>query len=718
MNLTMALMGNPNSGKTTLFNSLTGSRQHVGNYPGITVEKREGRLKIKDLDITVVDLPGTYSLTAYTQDELVARNFLAENDPDTVVTVLDATNLERSLYLVLQILELGMPVIVALNMMDEVRRKGVTIDSERLSSLLGLPVLQIVARIGEGKQNLLDTVHHSIKDTTRPAPLHISYGPDLDETLKEMQGLIQSSGFLEDRYPARWVGIKYLENDPEVLSRGQANNPDVHAKLQEMARTVSEHCQKTLNMDPEALIADYRYGFITSLLKDGVITRPTTQQRFDLTDKLDTFLTHRLLGPILMFAIVYLMFEVTFAIGEVPLGWVESFFEWLGETVSANLPKGLLSSLLVSGVIDGVGGVLSFVPLIIIMFFFLSILEDSGYMARMAYMLDRVFRAFGLHGCSVMPFIISGGIPGGCAVPGVMAARTLRSPKEKIATVLTAPFLSCGAKVPVFLLLAAAFFPASGAKVLFWITLGGWAMALLTARLLRSTVIKGQATPFVMELPPYRMPTLQGLCLHTWERAWQYIKKAGTIILAISVLLWAAMTFPGLPAEQIAVFDTQKARIEAEQWPDDDAKEAALAAVDNAQNQEALRFSLAGKVGTALEPVSRLAGFDWRTNIALLGGFAAKEVIVSSLGTAYSLGEVDPDESASLSERLQNDPTWNIWVALSLIAFVLLYAPCFVTVAVIGREVGWKWAGFSVVFNTVLAFTIAVIIYQTGSKFL
>lgn len=717
MNATMALMGNPNSGKTTLFNSLTGSRQHVGNYPGITVEKREGRLKINELDVTVVDLPGTYSLTAYTQDEVVARNFLMENDPDAVVTVLDATNLERSLYLVLQILELGMPVIVVLNMMDEVRRKGVTIDTRRLASLLGLPVLEMVARSGEGKEGLLETARSAIRGKARPEPLYISYGADLDKALEEMQGLIQSSGFLDGHCPARWVAVKYLESDPEIMSRGQAANPDVHSRLQEITKTLSEHCQKTLNMDPEALVADYRYGFISALLKDGVITRPSTQQRFDLTDRLDAFLTHRLLGPILMFAIIYLMFEVTFAVGEIPMGWVEGFFGWLGETVSANLPEGLLSSLLVSGIIDGVGGVLGFVPLITIMFFFLSILEDSGYMARMAYMLDRVFRAFGLHGCSVMPFIISGGIPGGCAVPGVMAARTLRSPREKIATVLTAPFLSCGAKVPVFLLLAAAFFPGSGAKALFWITLAGWSMALLTARLLRSTVIKGQATPFVMELPPYRMPTLRGLCLHTWERAWQYIKKAGTIILAISVLLWAAMTFPGLPEERDAAFEAQKTGVEAGQWPSDEEKAEALATVDNARNQEALRHSLAGKVGTTLEPVSRLAGFDWRTNIALLGGFAAKEVIVSTLGTAYSLGEVDPEESASLSDRLRGDPAWNVWVALSLIAFVLLYAPCFVTVAVIGRELGWKWAGFSVVFNTALAYTVAVIIHQAGTSF-
>lgn len=713
MNATIALMGNPNSGKTTLFNNLTGARQHVGNYPGITVEKREGRLMIKDQEVTVVDLPGTYSLTAYTQDELVARNFLVDQHPNAVVTVLDATNLERSLYLVLQILELGSPAIVGLNMMDEVRRKGMSIDTQRLSALLGIPVLELVARTGEGREALLDHAHRIIQTKPEFTPLRISYGHDLDETLERMQVLIESTNFLGGRYPARWLGLKYLENDPEILTLGQAS-PQTHVRLQEMTRDLAEHCRQTLDAEPEALIADYRYGFITALLKDGVVSRPSTEARFNVTDKLDSVLTNRLAGPVLMFAIIYAMFEMTFTLGEAPMGWLEAIFGWLGDTVSASLPPGMLSSLLVSGIIDGVGGVLGFVPLIMIMFFFLSILEDSGYMARMAYMLDRVFRMFGLHGCSVMPFIISGGIPGGCAVPGVMAARTLRSPKEKIATVLTAPFLSCGAKVPVFLLLAAAFFPNSGASALFWITLAGWGMALITAKVLRSTLIRGAATPFVMELPPYRLPTLRGVCMHTWERVWQYIKKAGTVILAISVLLWAAMTFPGLPEDQSAQFETQRAAIEAKSWENATAMEEALAEIDNLEAQAALQHSLAGKVGTALEPVSKPAGFDWRTNIALLGGFAAKEVIVSSLGTAYSLGEVDPEDSSSLSERLLKDPAWNVWVAVSLIAFVLLYAPCFVTVAVIGRELGWKWAAFSVTFNTVLAYGVSVSIYQIG----
>jgi ferrous iron transport protein B len=354
------------------------------------------------------------------------------------------------------------------------------------------------------------------------------------------------------------------------------------------------------------------------------------------------------------------------------------------------------------------------------MFLGISFLEDSGYIARMAYMLDRVFRVFGLHGSSIMPFIVSGGIPGGCAVPGVMAARTLRSPKEKLATLLTAPFLSCGAKVPVFLLMAGAFFPARAAEVLFAVTLLGWGAAMLTAWLLRSTLIRGESTPFVMELPPYRMPTAKGVLIHAWERAWQYIKKAGTIILCISVLIWAAMTFPGLPKQESARFAALQSSVQAQmEQKNDQAAQAELIerlnSLRNAQASAELRHSVAGRLGTFLEPVSQWAGFDWQTNIALIGGFAAKEVIVSSLGTAYSLGDVDPEQAEPLAMKLQKDPGFTALTGISLMVFVLLYAPCFVTVVSMARESSWKWAGFSMAFNTLLAFAIAVGVYQIGA---
>ncbi|MEZ4525432.1 MAG: ferrous iron transport protein B [Desulfobacterales bacterium] len=719
-NLNIALAGNPNAGKTTMFNALTGARQSVGNYPGVTVEKREGHMRCNGFMLNVVDLPGTYSLTAYSQEELVARDYLVNERPHAVIDIVDANSLDRNLYLAVQFMELGIPLVLALNMMDEVRRSGKRIDTKKLSQLLHIPVVETVARIGEGKQEMIqEAVRFAKERKGQWKPLEISYGPDLDPVLLDMTRVIQEAGFFADRYPARWLALKYLEGDVQIRNLAEQSG-ETGKKLAELAERTEKHCRATLDASPEAIIADYRYGFIASVTKQGVITRTDQKERIAVSDKIDRVLTQRFLGPALMISVLYVMFLVTFSIGEIPMGWVEAFFAWLSETVTALTNPGLLQSLLVDGIIAGVGGVLGFVPLIMVMFLGISFLEDSGYMARMAYMMDRVLRIFGLHGCSVMPFIVSGGIPGGCAVPGVMGARTLRSPKEKLATLLTAPFMPCGAKVPVFLLLSAAFFAGSAAQVLFWITIGSWMTALLVAWVLRSTVIRGEATPFVMELPPYRLPTLKGICIHTWERAWQYIRKAGTFILAISILIWAAMTFPSLPEQEAARFEKEREILAAQMAQDQTRKEeleAQIADISNAEAQAALKHSLAGRLGTALEPVSQLAGFDWRTNIALIGGVAAKEVIVSTMGTAYAMGSTDAEESEGLSQRLKNDPRWTTLSAISLIIFVMLYSPCFVTIVTMAKESSWKWAAFSMVYTTVLAFALAAGVYQAG-KFL
>jgi len=712
--ITVALAGNPNSGKTTLFNSLTGSRQQVGNYPGITVEKKEGRLKTEEADIHFVDLPGTYSLTAYSQEELVARNFILEESPDVVVDVINANSLERNLFLAIQILELGAPLILALNMMDEVRAQGLTINTSLLSKRLKVPVVETVARYGLGKKMLIQTIIEQSQNQKSWTPLQISYGPDLDPVLERMSQLIVESKFKLDKYPPRWLALKILENDEEIKSILLKEAPELYKKLNAIYLEVSAHCEKTLNTYPEAIIADYRYGFISSVLKD-VVQKDTHRQRILLSDKIDKVLTHKFLGPIIMLLVLYTVYKLTFWLGEYPLAWVEGFFTFLGETADKLLPPGLLKSLVISGIIDGVGGVVGFVPLIAIMFLFLSFLEDSGYMARVAYMLDRVFRIFGLHGCSIMPFIISGGIAGGCAVPGVMAARTLRSPKEKLATILTAPFMTCGAKLPVFILLTGVFFPQQKALALFLISLTGWVVALVVAKFLRSTLIKGPATPFVMELPPYRLPTWQGLFIHSYEKTWMYLKKAGTVILAISILIWAMMTFPQLPQEKQAVYLNQIETIENTLRTNPVEKEKLLSEKEKLAfelAQAKLTYSLAGRIGKSLEKITSLAGFDWKTNIALVGGFAAKEVIISTLGTAYSLGEVEVEEATPLAQKLAKDPTWDKAKAISLIIFVLLYAPCMVTIVTIARETSWKWALFALVFNTLVAFALASLSYN------
>ena len=713
---TIALAGNPNSGKTTLFNAITGARQHVGNYPGITVERKEGTINVKNTHVKVIDLPGTYSLSAYSQEELVARNFLIDEKPDIVVDIVDATMLERHLYLAIQFFELGIPVVLALNMMDDAKKQGIRINRQKLSELLNCPVVETVARSGQGKQELIEVaIKQSQKKNKTWSPLDISYGTDIDLALDEMTEIIHSQNFMNDRYPARWVALKYLENDSEIISLGE-QNPEINMKLVDVATRTKEHSLKTLNIPPEAIIADYRYGLINSILKQNIIIQEKPQEeRIRLTTKLDRFLVDRYLGPILMVAILYSMFQITFTVGEIPMGWLESIFGWISATATLLIPEGFLQSLVISGIIDGVGGVMGFVPLITIMFLMISFLEDSGYMARVAYMLDRVLRIFGLHGYSAMPFIISGGIAGGCAVPGVMATRTLRSPKEKLATLLTAPFMPCGAKLPVFMLLVAAFFSEHKPLMMFSITLFAWIMALVVAKLVRSTIIRGDSTPFIMELPPYRLPTLQGIFIHTWERTWQYIKKAGTVILAVSILLWAAMTFPTLPQQQVNQFDMErKAAISS--LHNDIERQQAITEINNREGQTTLQYSLAGRIGTALEPLSQWAGFDWRTNIALVGGFAAKEIIVSTFGTAYSLGDVDPEAAETLSSRIAADPSWNKFTALAMIVFVLLYAPCIVTVVAMAKESSWRWAIFATIFNTALGFGMAVAIYQIGTK--
>jgi ferrous iron transport protein B len=727
----IALAGNPNAGKTTLFNRLTGARQHVGNYPGVTVEKKTGIFHHKGAQFIVTDLPGTYSLTAYSVEELVARDFLVNEKPDVVIDIVDASNLERNLYLTCQFMELGIPVIIALNMIDVARSRGVEIDHRKLAQLMRAPVVPIIARTGKGVDQLLDAVLQCRDDTDREwQPLDISYGEDLDRVLKDIVPVIEENRLLTDTYPSRWTGLKILENDDQILDRAMHANKTIAHGLLTKSDQITRHLLSTVEAYPEAIIADHRYGYIKSILRQGVHVQHFDADRLYTSDKIDRIVTNRFLGPIIMGLILFGLYSITFTYSAIPIGWLESFFGFLGNIIENLLPDGPVKSMIIAGVIDGAGGVLGFVPIIMFMFFGIAVLEDSGYLARVAFMMDRIFRTFGLHGSSVMPFIVSGGIAGGCAVPGVMATRTLRSPKERMATLLTVPFMNCGAKIPVLALLIGAFFSEQQARYMFLATVASWSVALLAAKFLRMTVLRGAPTPFVMELPPYRFPTFWGLLIHTWERTWQYIKKAGTIILGISILLWAMMTYPGLPESDVANFTGQKSRImqgyakqvALELQGDNrklsqDARElkTELLKVDNLMAKAALQNSMAGRIGIALESVSRFAGFDWRTNIALVGGFAAKEVIVSTLGTAYSLGSVDPGKSTSLKDRIARDPNWNPIVALAALAFIMFYAPCFVTVVCIARESGsWKWAFFSMAFNTVFAFGMAVVIYQVG----
>ncbi|MCD8553089.1 ferrous iron transport protein B [Seleniivibrio sp.] len=722
----VAIAGNPNCGKTSLFNNITGANYHVANYPGVTVEKKEAKVKHGGEEFTIVDLPGTYSLSPYSLEEKVARDYVVNEKPDVIVNVLDASNLERNLYMFVQFMEMGAPVMAALNMVDVAKLRKINIDVKALAETLNVPVVETVARENKGTKELLDAVAKFSASQTKTQNFDISYGPDVDETLVKMETKIKDAGFMTAKYLPRWTALKYLENDEQITAEG-AGIGSIHQELVSIADKLNSHIKTTQKTTAENLIADYRYGYISSILKSVVTYEDSPLDRLYLSDRIDQVLTNKLLGPVIMLGFLYLIYEFTFWASEYPVAWLESLFGWLGGIADAHMAEGLLKSLVTSGIIDGVGGVLGFAPLILFMFFAIAFLEDSGYMARTAYMLDRVFRLFGLQGNSVVAYIVSGGIAGGCAVPGVMAARTIKGEKERLITILTAPFMPCGAKLPVYALLIKAFFPGNESGIMLAITLISWLLALLIARLLGTFFVKEPDSAFVMELPPYRMPTLKGLTIHAWERCWMYVRKAGTVILAISVLLWAMMTFPQLSEKQLQVYEDQRQEIISSydtavvEEGDSDAEEVSaiaqeyrdqLSTVDATEAGDALANSVAGKLGQVFEPVTQFAGFDWRTNIALIGGIAAKEVVVASLGTAYSLGEVDPEESDSLGDKLVKSG-WTTANAISLIIFTLLYSPCFVTVVAIRKETGSsKWALFTLFVYTGVAFIASVAAFQ------
>jgi len=685
----IALAGNPNSGKTTIFNGLTGARQHVANYPGVTVEVKEGSIRRDDLLLHFVDLPGTYSLAAYSPDEVAARNYLIGNRPDVVIHVVDSSNLERNLFLTVQLLELGIPLVIALNMSDVALSRGIAIDSGNLSTLLGVPVLETVGTKNRGIPELLEAAVDTALTTSEWLPRRLTYGTSADTALEELLGIITERHILKDVVPPWWLAIRLLEGDSHAIERVESSEGE-ECDIIRRARELSHTIEALMGEDTDSIIADHRYGFAAGVVRECV-TR-TIPDRIYLSDKADRIMTHRLLGPLILIAVLWGMYQFTFGISSIPVSWVGGIFEWLHQVAWNTIPAGLIRSMVVSGIIDGVGGVVGFVPLIMFMFFFIALLEDSGYMARVAFIMDRIFRKFGLHGNSIVPLIVSGGIGGGCAVPGIMATRTLRDPKERLATILSTPFMNCGAKLPIYAMLIDAFFKRSEGTMLFILTVLSWTFALVSARLLRSTILKGESTPFVMELPPYRLPTMKTISIHTWERTWLYLKKAGTVILLASVIVWVMMTFPRLPEEA------------SRGIPEDEIA------------QEELAYSIAGRTGRFLEKFTKpLMGFDWRTDVALIGGFAGKEIVVSTLGTTYSLGEVDSENSASLSERLASEPGWSPLTAFALILFTMLYVTCIATIAVIRRETrSWKWAGFATIYTTGVAALMATIAFQLG----
>jgi ferrous iron transport protein B len=682
--LRIALAGNPNSGKTTLFNCLTGAHHKVGNYPGVTVEKREGIRVRNEKQYHFIDLPGIYSLTAYSIDEVVARDFILDEKPDVIVDVLDSTNLERNLYLCLQFQELGIPVIGALNMSDEAESKGIFIDDKQLTLTLGIPLVKTVGPKGLGAELLLDCIDQ-VK-TLAFSDKRLNYGDEIEPRLEAIESAIISSSSFAAKYPSRWLAVKLIEKDSNAFERLREHPQAV--KIETIAREGVAWIEKHFGKDAEIVISEQRYGYIRGAVKESV--RILRKPDFSITEAIDRVIMNRFLSLPVFVLVLWGVFQLTFLLGEYPMAWLESLFGLLSRGILNIMPDTPLRSLLVNGVIGGVGGVLSFVPLIVILFFLLSILEDLGYMSRAAFATDKLLHSFGLHGQSIFPMMLGFG----CSVPAIMASRTLKSPRDRIITILITPMMSCGAKMPVHVMLAAAFFPDHAPGMVMLIYAAGVVLSLCCALVLKKTVLKGDPTPFVMELPPYRSPTLQGILWHVWEKTWLYVKKAGTIILASAILIWVITSFPVYEPPAGISGETENPVVNVER---------------------ALKHSYAGQLGEFILPIFRPMGFGWKLAAASVTGFAAKEVIVSTLGILYRVGAEETGESEDLRNAIREDPDMSPLSAFVFMLFTLIIPPCFAALATIRAEIGWKWLGFELVFLLTLGWVLCTMVYQIGS---
>jgi len=681
--ITVALAGNPNSGKTTIFNLLTGARQHVGNYPGVTVEKKEGLCKYAGHEITFVDLPGTYSLTAYTIEEIVTRNFIIEEQPDVVVDVVDASSIERNLYLATQLIEMNVPLILAFNMSDVAEQKGLLFDIEQLSRLLEAPIVPMIGNKGKGKKELLEAIVEIAKNGRGRRIHNIHYGEEIEHELAKIEAMITAKEHhLAEKYGSRWSAIKLLEQDDDIAKKVRS------LELIDAVKAGTEHLRSIFVDGPEVVMADRRYGFISGACQETI--RTTVELRHNYSDMIDAVVTNRMLGLPIFLILMYLVFMLTFKIGKYPMGWLEMFFEWAGRGIAGLWPAGSeswLSSLLVDGIIGGVGGVIVFMPNILLLFLAIAMLEDSGYMARAAFIMDRIMHKIGLHGKSFIPMLIGFG----CSLPAIMGTRILENRRNRFTTIMVIPLMSCGARLTIYALIIPAFFPEKWCGPMLWfIYLIGIVLAIVCIKVLRLTVFKGETVPFVMELPPYRMPTLKSVCIHMWQRGWMFLKKAGTIILAISIVLWAAGSFPK-PSERSL---------------------AGLSSTD--AQQKKLEHSVIGRIGQAITPVIKPLGFDWKIGTALIGATAAKEVFVAQLGMVYAVGSGDQG-SETLREKLQANYT--PLTGFCIMLFCLISAPCVATIVMTRQETNsWGWAMFQFFGLTVMAYIITLIVYQIGSR--
>ncbi|MDE6311628.1 MAG: ferrous iron transport protein B [Muribaculaceae bacterium] len=701
----VALIGNPNCGKTSLFNIASGAKEHVGNYSGVTVDAKSGRFDYKGYTFNIVDLPGTYSLTTYSPEEMYVRRYLRDNTPDVIINVVDVSNLERNLYLSTELIDMDRSMVIALNMYDELRARGAELDYRTLGKMIGVPMVPVVSKTGEGVPELFDTVisvFEGRNDDVRH--VHVNLGGDTEGALRQMVDLIKSEPGLSTHFSPRYTAIKLLEGDHEIEDRltARKNSSDgpptpgrghQRHRLMLLRDKLRGRIEALHDEDITGMIAGAKYGFIAGALAETYT--PGREQKSQATRVLDRLATNRFLGFPIFFLIMLFIFWATFFVGQYPMEWIETAVSFLSHLVEKTMPAGPLKDLIADGIIGGVGGVIVFLPNILILYFMISFMEDSGYMARAAFIMDKLMHKIGLHGKSFIPLVMGFG----CNVPAVLATRSIESHSSRLITILINPFMSCSARLPVYVLIIGAFFPAHAALVFAGVYLTGILVAVITARMLRRFFFKKDETPFVMELPPYRLPTFRASVSHTWEKGRQYLKKMGGIILVASIIVWALNYFPLHNDAELA------------------ASEPASSLLTDDSAIDTSRDSYLEMAGKTLNPLMEPLGFSWRATVAALAGVPAKEIVVSTLGVLYTNDEAV--ENGRLASRLtaprgpQHRPDFTAASALAFMIFILLYCPCTATVTAIARETGrWRYALFSIVYNTAVAWLVGLVVYK------
>ncbi|MBI9058825.1 MAG: ferrous iron transport protein B [Labilibaculum sp.] len=731
-NIHIALVGNPNSGKTTLFNFASGSKEHVGNYSGVTVDSKQAKVNQNGYHFEITDLPGTYSLTAYSPEELFVRKYIMSERPDVVVNVVDASNLERNLYLTSQLIDMDIKVVIALNMYDELEQKGANFNYKKLSKMLGIPIIPTVGSKGIGVTELFDKIINVYEDLDPIVRhIHINYGNSVEESISNIQKEIKKDPKLCAKVSPRFLSVKLLESDESA--RFMVKESDHHFEIKKTAKEEIQKLEKEFSEVCETVITDAKYGFIDGALKETYKESPIKRRR--KTTIIDTFITHKLFSFPIFFVFMFLTFYATFNLGEYPMRWIDYGVNSFAGLLEQVMPAGPLKDLLIDGIIGGVGGVIVFLPNILILFFFISFMEDTGYMARAAFIMDKLMHKIGLHGKSFIPLIMGFG----CNVPALMATRTLENRNDRILTMLIIPFMSCSARLPIYILIIGTFFPENATLVLFGIYTLGIALAILFAKVFKASFFKAKEAPFVMELPPYRLPTLKTTLLHMWNKGFQYLQKMGGIILIASIIIWALGYFPRdieyskdydkIITETSVEYDNI---INLSQENNTDEllveKNTKIQELQNLKLEEKQLNSYIGQIGKFIAPALHPLGFDWKMTVSILTGIAAKEVVVSTMGVLYQEGENSDENSAGLRQKLKNqkftgehrkgETVFSSLSALTFLIFILIYFPCIAVIAAIVKEANWKWATFVVFYTTGLAWLVSFIIYQTGNLIL